>query len=208
MSIGNSLGKNSLFIGESIMFLIIIGSSIIMFTYIDIISHDFYALPVGAECYTGNNSSFCQKIDQLHNCPTGGDACIEAKYSQMLTIEAGWLAGLMVFIKLSLAVLFKRKINATRIIQALIWGGSPVVLLWTGWEDFLYYFARNMPVPNSLPWLTNAGLFPLADKNILHIMQATSMSLYIVMAIGFVIVVTMLYFNMKITRNAGYQTPI
>ena len=208
MNIGHQLEKNSAFIGESIMLLIIIGSSIVVWTYVDVTTHDIYALPWGAMCYEGNKNPDCKHIQDITNCPNGGDACIEAKYAQMLSVEAFYLAGLMMFLKIAIAMLLKRKINATRIVQAIIWGLAPLVLLETGWEDFLYYTSRNLTVPDTLPWMNNAGLFQSVDKTLLHTTQATAMSLYIVMAIGFIMVMTMLYVNYKVTKRAGYASPI
>ncbi|MDE1867666.1 MAG: hypothetical protein KGI08_08170 [Thaumarchaeota archaeon] len=208
MSLGKDLQNNAPFIGEAIFLLVIMMSSIGEFTYIDIITHDFYSLPIGAECYTGNNSDFCKKINTLHNCPTGGDACIESMYAQMLTEEIFWLSGMMLFIKVSLIVMFKRQFNVTRIFQTIVWTASPAILIFTGFEDYLFFAVRKMPIPSKLPWMDSSGLFPFVNQKILHISTSSSLSLYIVMGIGMMAVITLFAINIKLTKDAGLKTPI
>lgn len=208
MKLEQTLAENSPFIGEIIFLLVIMFASIGEFTYIDTTTHDIYALPWGSMCYEGNTNPDCKNIEQITNCPNGGDTCIEAKYAQMLTEEIFFLGGLMIFIKGALIAMFKRKFTQTRIFQMLVWGLSPVILIFTGYEDYLYYAARKMAVPTDLPWLSNSGLFPIVDSKILHITSATSTSLYIVMGIGMAIVFTMFVINIKVTKAAKYKTPI
>lgn len=200
--------NEGLFIGEAIFMLVLLGAFLSLFTYNDIVVHDGYALPLGAMCYEGNKIPQCIPVQQMHNCPTGGDACIEMQYAAMVTMDAVGLSSIMIFIKIGIAKLARRKIDGPRIVQALIWGATPLVLLWTGWEDFLYFVSRNQSVPTNMDWMNNSGLFPYVDNYILHVQQATAMSLYIVMAVGFAIVMTMIYLNMKMTVRAGRVTPI
>lgn len=208
MNFEQTLVTNAPFIGEIIFLMVIMFASIGEFTYIDITTHDIYALPWGELCYTGNTNADCKHIQDITNCPNGGDACIEAKYASMLTEEVFWLGGLMIFIKGALIAMFKRKVTATRIFQTVVWGLSPVILLFTGFEDYLYYAVRHMAIPPQLPWLDQAGLFPIVNNNILHVSTSTSLSLYIVMAIGMSAVFTMFAINTYVTKLAKYKTPI
>lgn len=208
MSIEKSLSENAPFIGEIIFLLVIMFASIGEFTYIDITTHDIYALPWGELCYTGNTNADCKHIQDITNCPNGGDSCIEAKYAAMLTEEVFWISGLMIFIKAALIMMFKRKFTLTRIFQTIVWGIAPVILIFTGFEDYLYYAVRNMSIPQQMPWLSNAGLFPIVDQNILHVTDANSLSLYIVMGIGMSAVFAIFAMNLYMTKRAGYKTPI
>lgn len=193
---------------ESAMLLILMMAFISEFTYIDINTHDIYALPWGSLCYQGNTNSDCQNIEQLTNCPNGGDSCIEGKYASMMEEEIFFIAGVMVGIKVGLMVMFRRKFTGTRIFQMVVWGATPVILIWFGWEDFLYYGIRGMSIPQTLPWLDNSGLMPYVDQYITHSSDATFLSLYIVMALGFVLAVFLFAVKTKLTIDAKYKTPI
>ena len=203
-----SLDENARTIWLGAILFVVLVSAIILFTYIDITVHDFYALPWGSLCYTGNNNPSCINIQTLHNCPVGGDACIEAMYAQMLQVEALYLAGLLVFLKIAISQgVLRFEINWTRAYQTFVWGASALVLLWTGWEDFLYYIVRAMPIPSTLPWLNNAGLIPYIMQYITHDTVAGPLDLFLLMMGGLIAVMVMWYFYIKVT-NEDYEIPL
>lgn len=192
----------------AILFVVMI-SAIVFFTYIDITVHDFYSEPWGELCYTGNTNPNCTHIQQIHQCPTGGDACIEAMYYQMLEIEALYLAGLLVFLKIAISQgVLRFDLNGTRIFQTFVWGISPLILLWSGWEDFLYYISRGIPIPSTMPWLNNAGLFPYVMQYVTHDTNAGPLDLTVLMLFGLIGVTILFYFYAKITDDEDYKIPI
>lgn len=191
----------------AILFVVLV-SAIILFTYIDITVHDFYTLPWGSMCYTGNTNTNCVNIQNILNCPNGGDTCIEARYYQMLQVEALYLAGLLVFLKVAISQgVLRFEMNWTRAYQTFVWGASALVLLWSGWEDFLYYAIRATPIPTTMPWLNNAGIFPYVMQYITHDNIAGPMDLFIIMTGGLIGVLLMWYFYIKLT-NEDYEIPL
>lgn len=192
----------------AILFVVLI-SAIIFFTYIDITVHDFYALPLGSMCYTGNTNPYCVPVEKMHNCPTGGDACIEARYYQMLSVEAFYLSGLLVFLKMAISQgILRFHFNGTRAFQTFVWGASPLILLWTGWEDFLYYVTRGMGIPSPMPWLNSTGIFPYVTQYVTHDTDVGPLDMAIVMAIGVAGVGILLYLYSRLTDEEDYKIPI
>lgn len=192
----------------SILFVTMI-SSIAVFTYVDITVHDFYALPWGEMCYTGNTNPDCIHIEQIHNCPNGGDACIEAMYAGMLQVEAFYLSFILVFLKIAVSQgLLRLEFNWVRGFQTFVWGASPLILLWSGWEDFLYYTARLQPIPNPMSWLNNAGFFPYVMQWITHDVNAGPLDLFIVMMGGLITVSVLFYLYYRFTDEEDYKIPI
>lgn len=192
----------------AILFVVMI-SAIIFFTYIDITVHDFYAEPWGELCYTGNTNPNCLHIETIHQCPTGGDACIEAMYYTMLQVEALYLAGLLVFLKIAISQgVLRFELNRVRIFQTFVWGISPLILLWSGWEDFLYYAARGNTVPLTMPWLNNAGIFPYVMQYLTHDSIAGPMDMAILMTLGLLVVGILFYLYSKVTDDEDYKIPI
>lgn len=200
--------ENSRSIWLTIILLTIMFSSIALFTYIDIVDHDYYALPWGELCYLGNTNKDCIPIEQLHNCPNGGDACIEAMYAQTLTVEAIYLAGILTVVKIGISQgLLRFELSGLRIYQTIVWALSPVVLLFSAWEDFLYYIVRLKPLPSDMSWLNNAGFFP-------YVMQITGdkdagpLDMTIIMSGGLIFVLLLWYFYIKATNDDDKEIPI
>lgn len=207
--IRESLEENQRSISLGAILVVTLVGAIILFTYIDITVHDFYALPLGSLCYSGNTKPDCIPIQTLHNCPTGGDACIEARYAQMLQVEAFALAIFLAFLKIAISQgILKFEFNWVRGYQTFVWFALPMVLLFSGWEDFLYYTVRQLTVPSTLPWLNNAGLVPYVMQYITYDKVASSMDLFIVMAGGLLAVLLMWYFYAKVTRDEEYAIPM
>lgn len=202
-----ALDENARTISLGVILFVVLVSAIILFTYIDITVHDFYTLPWGSMCYTGNTNPDCVNVQTLLNCPTGGDTCIEAKYYQMLQVEALYLAGLLVFLKVAISQgVLRFQLNWTRAYQTFVWGASALVLLWAGWEDFLYYAIRGMGIPN-MPWLNNVGLFPYITQYVTHDNVVGPLDLFILMMGGLIGVMLMWYFYIKVT-DEEYEIPI
>ena len=209
LDIRESLEENQRSISLGSILVVTLIGAIILFTYVDITVHDFYILPLTKLCYTGNHNPDCVEIQTIHNCPNGGDACIEAMYAQMIQVQAFALAGFLVFLKLAISQgVLKFEFNWVRGYQTFVWGALPLVLLFTGWEDALYYAVRQMAIPSTLPWLNNAGLMPYVMQYITHDTVAGSMDLFIVMAGGLLAVLLMWYFYAKVTRDEDYAIPM
>ena len=194
-------------IGEILFVTIIMTSGIAMFTYIDITVHDFYAQPVASHCYETNLSEFCQEFRELHGCtPEQGYYCMVTRYWTMLQLQMVWLGGMLIFTRLALVKLLGRRMTPERILAAFAWGIAPVILLMTGWEDYLYYTARGMPIPETLPWLDNASMGIV--NAMLGLPTTTTLSLYIMMAIGLFMVIGLFVAKSAAMARAGLRTPI
>lgn len=201
--------ENSRSIWLTIILLTIMFSSIALFTYIDIVQHDYYTLPWGELCYTGNTNPDCTHIEQLHNCPNGGDTCIEAMYAQTLIVEAVYISAILVVIKIGISQgLLRFNFNGLRIYQTFVWAISPIILLFSGWEDFLYYFVREIPIPSTMPWLNNAGIFPYIMQYITRDNVATQEDMFILMTGGITFVLILWYFYIKLTNDEDKEIPI
>jgi len=198
---------NGPFVGELIFVFIIMSVAIALLTYTDIEVHDKYLLHIGAECYDGNDSTFCQKINEIHNCPNGGSDCILQAYWFMLQVQMFTIAGLMMFVKLGLVKLIGRKINAMRIASAFIWGAAPVILLLSAWEDYLYYVSRGQPIPSVLPWLDHSPIMQ-GINSLLGVSSTTTLSLYISMAAGAGSIIFLFYLNRRMYKNARLKLPV
>lgn len=209
LDLGEIYEENSRSIWLTIILLSIMLSSIVLFTYIDIVDHDYYALPWGELCYTGNQNKDCLSIEQLHNCPNGGDGCIEAMYAQTLIVEAGYLAGILMLVKVGISYgLLRFDQNALRIFQTFVWGVSPVILLFSGWEDFLYYAVRFMQIPDDMNWLNNTGAFPYITQFITHDANVGPLDMFILMAGGLGTVLGLWYLYIKFTNDEEKEIPI
>ena len=201
--------ENSRSIWLTIILLTIMLGSIALFTYIDITDHDYYALPWGELCYTGNTNPDCINIEQLTNCPNGGDACIEARYAQTLIVEAVYIALIMTIVKVGISQgLLKFDFNSLRIYQTIVWAVSPIILLFSAWEDFLYYVVRLKPIPQDMNWLNNVGAFPYVMQYITRDQNAGPMDMFVIMAGGLLIVLLMWYFYIKFTNDEDKEIPI
>lgn len=201
--------ENSRAIWLTVILLTIMLSSIVLFTYIDIVSHDYYALPWGELCYTGNTNPDCVHIEQLHNCPNGGDACIETMYAQTLIVEAAYISGILIVIKIGISQgLLRFSFNGLRIYQTFVWAVSPIILLFSAWEDFLYYAVRQLPIPSTMPWLDNAGAFPYVMQYITGNKIATPEDMFIIMTGGITFVLLLWYFYIRLTNEEDREIPI
>jgi hypothetical protein len=125
----------------------------------------------------------------------------------MLSYQMLWLGGLLVFIRLMLSKLARRKITAQRFFSALVWGAAPVILLFTGYEDFLYFWTRGMDIPQTLPWLDDNGLMP-ALNGVMGSPTTTAFSLYMLMGIGAVMIIGLFAIKTKWQEKQGLVTPI
>lgn len=200
--------ENSRSIWLTIILLTIMFSSIALFTYIDIVDHDYYALPWGELCYTGNSNPDCIPIEQLHNCPNGGDACIEAMYAQTLSVEALYLGLILTVVKVGISQgLLRFDLNGLRIYQTIVWALSPIILLFSAWEDFLYYVVRLMPIPAQMPWLNNAGFFPYVMQ-VTHDTIAGPIDMFFIMSGGIMVVLLLWYFYIRWTEEEDREIPI
>lgn len=203
------LRNNRSVIAEFLFVNIIMAATIAMITHTDIVAHDYYAKPLGAECNSHNTSKFCEEVRALHGCTIEqGYNCLLARYWQLLTFQMLFLGGLLAFIRIAVAAFTGRDWKApVRLYATFVWASAPVILLFTGWEDYLYYATRGMPVPDTLPWLDQNGLMPHINKA-LNVSTTTPLSLYLLMTIGGVTIMTLFAIKLVTMRAAGLKTPI
>lgn len=75
--------------------------------------------------------------------------------------------------------------------------GSYIILVLGGLEDLFYFWFQGLPVASSLPWL-NSHIFMGTVTKVLGFSGVTNISLYISVALAFVIVYIMVYYLKRI----------
>lgn len=130
-----------------------------IFTYSDIVIHDGYVKRNIAECHEANMSEFCVKMRIDLDCVEKDQMCLYESYGKVLSVQVWGLGILMIVMRNFVTYLAGRKIDNMAILTSILWGFTAISLFIFGLEDYLYYAARGMPVPDTLPWLNNAGFF-------------------------------------------------
>lgn len=134
----------------------------------DISTHDFYVKPIISECYSGNDSVFCENLRQLHGCEPTAQMCLGAIYWNGLASIGFFVGILLVAIRLIFALLLKVYINkrvtsatVLMIITYFIFGSG---LFFFGFLDTFYYLFQGDDIPQTLDWLNGAGIFTESKK--------------------------------------------
>ena len=66
----------------------------------------------------------------------------------------------MLFIlRVGFGYLAEREISGLLILKGFLWGGTFTALFLFGWLDFGYYMIQQEPIPETLPWLDESGIF-------------------------------------------------
>lgn len=179
---------------EFILMIVIVSMVTLFVTWIDIMIHDSYVLPIIAECFESNTSEFCEnrRTELIDN---SGFWVKESNDNPQLQLGGNYwftLLSIPIFVAVLLAIfrpvmgiLAGAKINPMLFIIGLLWGFSVISLYYTGWLDFLYYFLRNLDIPMTLNWLNGIGAFQFVQ----HLGPTESVDkedLFLLMGIGLV----------------------
>lgn len=132
-------------------------------TIYDIVIHDTYILPLTANCaewnHDPNDSQICKQIfARLGITDTSDQLQVGSAYWAMLTaivLTAGIILGIFRFVTGFLA----GSRSGMLILISIVWFLSATIPLTTGFIDTFYYVLRGMEIPETLPWLSNVGLF-------------------------------------------------
>jgi len=201
-------------ITEFIFMMFVVATFTIFVTFIDIMIHDSYVRPIIAECYETNDSKFCEErrsellrdenfwvetSNQNPQIQLGGNYWLA-----LLTIPI-FVAGLLAVTRPVLGVMAGAKINPMLFIIGGLWGFSVFSLYYFGWLDFLYFYLRDMPIPETLDWLNGVGLFALVQPygptdNV------DNTDLYLLMGIGVVLLVGIWSFFIHHHRKKTWHT--
>lgn len=180
-------------VGEFILMLVIVGMVTLFVTFVDVMIHDSYVLPIIAECNIENTSEFCEerRAELLKNSffwidkQTDPQLQLGGTYWFVLLTIPIFVAVLLAVFRPVMGVLAGAKINPMLFIIGLLWGFSVISLYYTGWLDFGYYFLRDLPIPDTLEWLDGVGAFQYVQ----HLGPTDSVDksdLYTLMGIGLV----------------------
>ena len=181
---------------EFIFCMFVVISSILFFTFIDIMIHDSYVRPIIAECHEKNKSDFCE--ERRKELVLQPFFWIDQGYSDQLKLGSNyWFTLLMIpiFVAVLLAVfrpfmgiLAGAKINPMLVIIGLLWGFSVLSLYYFGFLDFLYFALRGIPIPETLPWLNGIGVFSLVQP-FGSTTDVDKEDMYLLMVIGSVLLI-------------------
>jgi len=208
MSLDTSLVTKSTPVQIEIVIVLIIGFLIVGNTTVtDIVFFDDYVLPDLAECNPQNQSEHCQDVRERHGLAIDAQNEIGNKYWNEL-VRQGFFIGVILFvIRMSFAWLLSRegvrKIQASTVLMAIFWGVTGAGIFFFGYVDTFYYIIQNEDIPNELGWLNNVGIFVEAkgwtgDPNIVE-----KEDLFLVNALGVVVLVTFGFMIMYIYANSG-----
>ncbi len=153
------LVRQQLSLAEFILLIIVGGLALGILTYSDVINHDFYVKPIIAECFPENQSDFCTELRQLHGLKSDEQIRIGAAYWDLLQLQAFGIGALLFILRVGFGYLAERGISGLLILKGLLWGGTFTALFLFGWLDFGYYIIQQEPIPETLPWLDESGIF-------------------------------------------------
>lgn len=184
-------------IGEFFLMIVVVTMFIVFVTLVDILIHDSYIGPIIAECNAQNNSEFCEKMraslinDSFFWNVDYHDPQLQlgGTYWFTLLLIPLFVAVLLAIFRPVMGILAGAKINPMLFIIGLLWGFSVIVLYYFGWLDFLYYFLRNIPIPETLIWLNGVGAFQLV-QHLGPTENVDKSDLLLLMGIGIVLLIS------------------
>lgn len=166
-------------------------------TFVDIMIHDSYVRPIIAECYMENKSEFCEnrRNELLNEAYFWLDTSNPNPQLQLGGIYWLTLLSIPIFVALVLGIsrpiwgiMAGAKINPMLFIIGILWGFSVLSLYYFGWLDFLYFFLRDLPIPETLNWLDGVGLFQYVQE-LGPTSSVDGYDLYVLMATGLLLLI-------------------
>jgi len=208
MSLDTSLVTKSTPVQIEIVIVLIIGFLIVGNTTVtDIVFFDDYVLPDLAECFPTNQSEHCQDVRERHGLAIDAQNEIGNKYWNELVRQGLFIGVILFVIRMAFGWMLARegirKIQGTTVLMAIFWGAVGAGIFFFGYVDTFYYIIQNENIPNELGWLNNVGIFVEArewtgDPNVVE-----KEDLFLVNALGIVVLVTFGFIIMYVYANSG-----
>lgn len=181
---------------EFVFCMFVVISSILFFTFIDIMIHDSYVRPIIAECHESNKSDFCEDrrkellLQPFFWMDSGQNDQLKlgSNYWFTLLMIPIFVAVLLAVLRPFMGILAGAKINPMLVIIGLLWGFSVLSLYYFAWLDFFYFFLRGLEVPPQLPWLNGIGLFQFVQPYS-STLNVDKEDMYLLMTIGIVLLI-------------------
>lgn len=130
-----------------------------MMVYGDTNLHDYYNRPILSHCYPDNHDKFCTDQRKLLGVPDNAQMELGDLYAKTMLGLSLWATVIVVALRFMMGLLAGDRHYGWLIGVSLLWGLTAIVLFGSGWSDWGYYFFRDMPLPETLPWLNETGFF-------------------------------------------------
>ena len=129
----------------------------------DINFFDGYVLRIISECWPGETSEFCETVRKDFGCPASDQLCVGNNYWMQVNKQAIFLAVLLGVLRLipSLVgvVTHRRKFRFATAFEVIWYPIMALSVFLGGAIDVFYFWLRNRPIPDELPWLNGVGMF-------------------------------------------------
>lgn len=180
---------------------IVVGSH----TQTDITFHDKYVKPQVSECYPENQSKYCSDLRALHGLDKTAQLEIGNAYWNELARQAVMSGVILFAVRMGLAFMIRkiRKIRATTVFVALMWGVVASSLFLFGFLDTFYYWMQGDNPPQTLDWLNGAGIFESSRSWTGTAENVEITDLYLTNVLGLVIIGSMWIVAMIMYADTG-----
>ena len=188
---------------------IAIGFALVLsITATDISFHDDYVLLILSWCHPDNQDAFCTDFREQHGLSITAQSEIGDKYWDRLASQAIEIFAIMFIVRMAFAYMLSKvgkKIRLTSVLMALIWGASATVLFLTGVLDTFYYVIQGLPIPDTLNWLDNVGLFTETKAWFGDPEVVDKADLFATNLLGIAILVGMVFFTALVFNENGLK---
>lgn len=208
MSLDTSIVARSTPVQVEILFAILIGFMVVAnITITDIRFFDDYVRPDLAECHPTNQSEHCIDVRERHAIAVDAQNEIGDKYWDEL-VRQGIFTGFVLFVvRMSFAYFLQRehirKIQLSTVLMAIFWGMTGAGIFFFAYVDTFYYIFQNEDIPDELAWLDNVGIFTEARSWTGTIDHVEKEDLFLVNALGLVVLGTFGFLIMYVYANSG-----
>src|SRR3990167_2943143 len=197
----NQLVTRTVAIQWEAIVVIILGIYIIgNLTWSDILFHDSYVLPIIAECYETNQSTFCQDMREKLGCGLTEQLCLGNKYWDIQKWQVFFVGSLMFAFRIGIAIVLHvrtvYKVRPFTIFMALIYGIVGANLFLFGVLDSLYFVFQEKGIPDTLPWLAGNGVFQETQKWFGDPNEVDQKDLIATNIVGFVLIIGFIFLGM------------
>lgn len=144
---------------------ILIGIIVVTNTAItDHVLHDFYVKPTIGTCFPSNQEDYCMMMRELHGVHSMAQLELGDIYWQELNRQAIFIGVILFIFRFSITLMYEvyngtRKIRLIDVYIAFLWGITASLIFIGGFLDLAYYLVQDEPIPETLPWLNDVGIF-------------------------------------------------
>ena len=173
-------------------------------TTTDISFHGKYVGKLIEICHPKNQSDECMKFREWIGVGPNAQMELGNPYWEELARQAFFIGVTMFLMRLGFAYLLQishmKKIRASSVLMAVLYGVVGYGLFLFGLLDTLYFVLQGQPTPNDLAWLNEAGIFQYSrgwDGNPATVsVDDLYMTNFVgVLVIGSILVITMIAFK-------------